>query len=71
MMFPPAALLRDLHRPPATRPVYDVPPIITYRPGYRPFRALAALLAATRSHTGFPPGRPPTRTEASGDQLLT
>ena len=38
MMLPPALLL-ELHRPPATRPVYDIPPIISYRPSFRPFRA--------------------------------
>ena len=40
MMLPPTAtLMLDLHKPPATRRVYDIPPVISYRPSYRPFRA--------------------------------
>jgi hypothetical protein len=39
MMLPPATILLELNGPPATRPVYDIPPVISYRPSYRPFRA--------------------------------
>lgn len=47
MMLPPTTSLLDLHRAPATRRVYDIPPIVSYRPRYRPLRALASALAAT------------------------
>jgi hypothetical protein len=53
MMLPPAHFL-DLHKQPATRPVYDIPPIISSRPSYRPFRAFAALLTSRRSRAARP-----------------
>jgi hypothetical protein len=69
-MLPPSLLL-DLHRPPATPMVYDIPPVISYRPSYRPFRALAALLTWTRSHASISFHRRPARTNTSSEQPLS
>ena len=72
MMLPPTTtVLLDLHRPPATPVVYDIPPVISYRPRRRPFRVLAAFLTSRCSRESISFHRRPARTNTSGEQPLS
>jgi hypothetical protein len=47
MHLPPTSLLLLNHQPPATRPVYDIPPVIKPSPRWPRLKALAARIGRT------------------------
>jgi hypothetical protein len=60
MLFPPTSILLLLHEPPTPRPVYDIPPVISYQPRWPRLRALAARVARggrTAPRADLTPGR--------------
>ena len=57
MLYPPTSNLLDLHEPPVTRAVYDIPPVIVSSPPWARLRTFVAHVAGRPR--GAAPRKPP------------
>lgn len=58
MLVPPTSLLLLLHEPPTTRPVYDIPPVISFSPRWPRLRRIAGQLSYRRRTAPHPGSLP-------------